>query len=105
MGLKKQSGLNGFTLTPGSGQRRHLPLASSQNHDSMAVHTVKCPSCNPVADETAAKMRSLVYLLVPLLGQQGAPARDPVPAYAGFFPMTVEENQAVPALIRLSEKR
>jgi len=54
---------------------------------------------NPFTDEIVAKVRSLVCPPGLLPGQQGAPARDPIPAYAGFFPRTVEENQAVFALV------
>jgi hypothetical protein len=38
-------------------------------------------------------------------GQQGAPARGPVPGHTpDYFPMTVEENQAVPALVDLVKR-
>ncbi len=56
-------------------------------------------SPSPFEDEIVAKNGLCFWPLGSLPGQQGAPVRDSVPAYAELFSMTPEERVALISLI------
>ena len=63
------------------------------------LEPVKCPFCNPVADEIAAKNNLWYARWNRCLVSEGHLLVIPFRHTPDFFSMTVEENQAVPALV------
>ena len=63
------------------------------------LEPVKCPFCNPVADEIAAKNNLWYARWNRCLVSEGHLLVIPFRHTPDFFSMTIEQNQAVPALV------